>query len=122
MTYCCKCCKDVKPNKALGHILYPASPAVWKKVFLVCPVCGSHAADLPGATIPTAELRLARQMIHSVIDPIWASGIVSRSELYALLSQRLGYEYHTSQVRTMDEAERIYELAHRIRDERRTAT
>jgi hypothetical protein len=49
----------------------------------------------------------ARKHIHAILDPIWKSGKRNRRELYGKLSSRLGYEYHTGEIKDIDEARKI---------------
>jgi hypothetical protein len=44
------------------------------------------------------------------MDPLWQNGHIKRSHLYAALSKKLGWTYHTSKIRTVEEASVI--LAH----------
>jgi hypothetical protein len=56
-------------------------------------------------------LKRARQHIHDLIDPAWKSGKVKRGKLYAHISSELGREYHTGELRTIDEARNVYRIA-----------
>jgi len=43
------------------------------------------------------ELRQLRRAVHAKIDPLWQSGKVKRSHVYARISKELGYTYHTGE-------------------------
>jgi len=58
--------------------------------------------------IPDAEMRKARGHIHSILDPIWKSKRLERRHIYAQLTKILGRQYHTGDLRTLDEARMIY--------------
>jgi hypothetical protein len=45
--------------------------------------------------------------IHDIIDPLWRSGAISRKTVYQAMSERLGREYHTAEIRSLDEANAI---------------
>jgi hypothetical protein len=62
----------------------------------------------PLGNIPTAELRKARNHIHALLDPMWKERRMGRTEIYAWLSVRLGWKYHTACIRTVDEAREVY--------------
>ncbi len=51
----------------------------------------------PLGTMVGKELRQLRRAVHAKIDPLWQSGEISRSHLYARLSKALGYTYHTGE-------------------------
>jgi len=61
--------------------------------------------------IPTPEVRAARKRVHELIDPYWKPDKAKRKALYARLSDELGWNYHTSKIRNIEEAERVYQAA-----------
>lgn len=114
--YCCACKATVAATAATGQAVYPHLPHLAAKVFWACPTCrnyvGAHKdTGLPLGFIPTPELRKARQRIHALIDPVWKSREMRRKAIYRGISEALGYEYHTAEIRTMEEAERVLEIA-----------
>ncbi|MEY4951752.1 MAG: hypothetical protein RL299_176 [Pseudomonadota bacterium] len=60
-------------------------------------------------------MKEVRKRIHSLIDPLWKTGFKPRREIYAALTKVLGREYHTGELRTMEEAEKVLLAAHEIR-------
>jgi len=68
----------------------------------------------PLGCIPTKEIKEARIHIHAILDPIWKSGKIQRKHLYARLSEKLGYQYHTAELRSIEQARKVYRI---IRDE-----
>lgn len=117
--YCCGCRAEVEPRLTSGQEIYPHRGDLARLPFWKCDTCGNHvgchhkSADplKPLGIIPTAELRQVRARIHAVLDPLWQSGKVHRGVLYARLSCRLGYEYHTANLRTLGEAEKVLRIA-----------
>lgn len=100
-----------------GNIVYPHSPNLAHKRFWQCVHCknfvGCHENAnqnklRPLGVIANKELKGARVRIHQIIDPLWQNGIVKRGELYAMLTSELGYQYHTGELRSMEEAERVF--------------
>jgi hypothetical protein len=69
---------------------------------------------LPLGYIPTPELRKARNNIHRILDPIWKSGKMKRKVLYSILTVKLGWKYHTANIKTIDEARKVYKLIREI--------
>ena len=49
-----------------------------------------------------------RSAIHREMDPLWKSGVLSRKKLYAYLSTVIGRTYHTAELRTLEEAQKVY--------------
>ena len=68
----------------------------------------------PLGNIPTPELRNARKHIHRILDPLWQSGKHKRKTLYAIISEMVGWKYHTSKLRTVEEARRVYKIIQEI--------
>lgn len=117
--WCCACASEVDARLTNGAETYPHRPDLAKLPRWICNACGNHVGThhktsnptRPLGNIPTPELTKARQHIHALIDPTWKSGKVKRSALYGKLSKALGYEYHTGEIRTIDEARRVYTVA-----------
>lgn len=120
---CCGCRKDrVKARLTDGREVYPHRKDLADLPFWKCDDCrnfvGCHHKTKnrtkPLGCIPTKEIKNARQHIHKILDPMWQGGWRKRSELYARISERFGWKYHTAQIRTVEEAREIYKF---IRDE-----
>jgi hypothetical protein len=84
----------------------------------MCDICGNYVgchykakgSTEPLGSIPTPEIRKARQRVHQALDPVWKSGAISRAALYRRISGALGREYHTAEIRTVDEAQTVLAL------------
>lgn len=120
--WCCACQRDVDARLTDGREVYPHRPDLANVPRWICDHCGNsvgthHKAGgstRPLGNIPSPELKKARMHIHALIDPVWKSKRVKRGRIYGLLSQRLGYEYHTGEIKTIDEARRVYRAAQEI--------
>jgi len=120
--YCCGCNKKVKPVLVNGKVVYPHRTDLNNLQFYMCEKCknfvGCHRnkyqnktkQPIPLGVIPTKEIKIVRRQIHSLIDPLWKNGRISRSKLYAVLSKKLGYNYHTANIRSVEEANVVVRL------------
>ena len=117
--FCCGCMEEVLARLTNGKEIYPHRNDLASLPFWKCDKCGNfvgchHKTKTPTkplGCIPTDLIRNARKHIHTLIDPLWKSGKVKRSELYAELSEKLGRQYHTADIRSIDEARFIYKTA-----------
>jgi len=50
---------------------------------------GTSLADKPLGTLANAELRKARQAVHTPFDRLWRRGAMTRTEAYRWLAQRM---------------------------------
>ncbi len=130
--YCCGCEKDVHARLTTGAEVYPRRDDLHKLPFWKCDMCRNtvgchHKTDdqtRPLGIIATPEIKNARQHIHKVLDPLWCKGSGGkkdkkrRKEIYALISNKLGKEYHTAEIRTLEEARIIYKIVVAIREEK----
>lgn len=125
--YCCGCERDVDASLVTGAEIYPSRADLSRLPFWQCE-CGCYVGchhksrfkkdrTKPLGCIPTPELRKARGEIHKILDPIWKRGLSGRGSLYRLINSRLGYEYHTAEIRSIDEARKIYRIVRSIREE-----
>lgn len=120
--YCCGCNADIEARLTDGSVIYPHRKDLHSLPFWMCDTCKNYVGchhktnqpTRPLGHIPTKEIRNARQHIHRKLDPLWESGRWKRRSLYAELSERLGYHYHTSEIKTLDEARRIYKIVQDI--------
>lgn len=121
--YCCGCTKKVKARLTDGKEVYPHRTDLAVLPFWHCDTCtnfvGCHhktkTPTRPLGCIPTPEMKNARRHIHTLIDPLWKGGAVSRSELYDLIGKQLGRTYHTAALRTLDEAREVYRIGLKLR-------
>jgi hypothetical protein len=121
--YCCQCQKPVEARLTNGGEVYPHRPDLWDLPFWKCDACGNHVGchhktkdrTRPLGNIPTKELKNARQHIHRILDPIWKSHKMPRGKLYARLASQLGLrEYHTAELKTVEEARKVYAIVREI--------
>lgn len=117
--YCCECKKDIQPWRCYGSKVYPNREDLKSLVFWLCGTCnnfvGSHknckkGNERPLGVIANKEIKNARQHIHKILDPLWKDGKYLRKEVYSIISKKIGKEYHTAEIRTLDEARQIYKM------------
>ena len=114
--FCCGCGDKVEARLTNGAEIYGHRQDLAELPFWKCDGCGNYVGchhktknpTNPLGTIPTPEIRNARQHIHRILDPLWKSKRFRRSDLYAKLTEHMGFEYHTAQLRTLDEARKAY--------------
>lgn len=120
--YCCGCQMKVQARLTSGREIYPKRNDLHDLPFWKCQACGNYVGchhktknrTNPLGNIPTKELRAARKHIHALLDPIWERGTLGRKEIYAKISEKIGREYHTAQIRTIEEARNIYKIVKEI--------
>lgn len=123
--YCCGCCGQVDAILTNGKDIYPHRSDLHALPLWKCPGCGLHVGchhktndpTRPLGVIATPEIKNARRHIHNILDPLWKSGRIKRKEVYAKLGQRLGYAYHTAEIKEINEARRIYREVQKIATE-----
>lgn len=116
--YCCGCEAKVFPRLTDGKEIYPHRPDLQALPFWKCDACGNfvgchHKTNNPTkplGCIPTPAIKNARQHIHRILDPLWKSKRIGRKALYAMLTERLGWTYHTAKIRSVDEARQVYRI------------
>lgn len=118
--YCCACKKDVPAHLVGGSEVYPWRKDLALRRFWKCPTCknfvGCHngKTNKPLGVIATQELKDARIHIHTLLDGMWSQKRTAserkraRAKLYNALSIKLGYVYHTAEIRTIEEARKVY--------------
>ncbi len=114
--YCCSCTTHVEARLTDGAEIYPRREDLHKLPFWKCDECGNYVGchhktknrTHPVGCIPSKEIKKARQHIHKVLDPLWRSGKYKRNKLYSMLTEYLGWRYHTGQTRTIEEARSVY--------------
>lgn len=120
--YCCKCADKIEARLTSGAEIYPHRSDLHELPFWRCDACGNYVGchyktnepTKPLGNIPYPELRKARQHIHKLIDPVWQNGKMKRKALYKAMSDKLGFGFHTSQLRDIDEARRAWVAAKEI--------
>lgn len=117
--WCCQCQSDVEARLTNGAEVYPHRPDLAEVPRWKCDACGNHVGThhktsnptRPLGNIPSPDLKRARIHIHALIDPAWKSGKVRRRSIYAHLSSIIGREYHTGELKTVEEARMVYAAA-----------
>ena len=112
--YCCQCEKDVTATLTDGSEIYPHRPDLYLLPFWKCS-CGNFVGchhktknrTAPLGCIPNKAIKAKRMQIHAVLDPLWKDGLMSRKDLYAKLTDTLGRQYHTADLRSIAECEII---------------
>lgn len=117
--YCCECEKQVDARFTNGQEIYPHRPDLFKLKFYKCDACGSkigchESNDRPLGCMPNKVISNARSNIHRVMDPLWKSGKMSRNAVYRHISKKIGYNYHTGNVRTIKEATMVFRIVERL--------
>jgi hypothetical protein len=114
---CCGCGGEkVDARLTDGREIYPQRPDLASLPFWKHDACGNYVGchhktkerTKPLGNIPTPELRKARNHIHAILDPFWKSKKYKRTELYTMISDHMGFGYHTAQLRTIEEARKVY--------------
>lgn len=118
MIYCCGCQEKVEARLTDGREIYPHRGDLADLPFWKCDTCGNFVGchhktkdrTRPLGCIPTPEIKNARKHIHRILDPLWKSGRYNRGKLYGIISERIGWEYHTASIRSVEEAREIYKI------------
>lgn len=116
--YCCECKFDVEAILISGREVYPHRQDLYELPFWSCPYCNNtvgchHKTNnrtKPLGVIANQEMKNARQHIHNILDPLWKSGGWTRNKLYKHISKIIGYEYHTAEIKTIEEARNLYKI------------
>jgi hypothetical protein len=119
LLWCCQCQTDIDARLTSGAEVYPHRPDLATLPRWRCDDCGNHVGThhktdkptRPLGNIPSPEIKRARIHIHELIDPAWQSGAIKRKAIYAHLTKVLGRQYHTGELRTLDEARAVYVAA-----------
>lgn len=117
--WCCQCETDVEARLTNGGEVYPHRPDLADVPRWKCDGCGNHVGThhktsnptKPLGNIPSPALKRARIHIHNLIDPVWKAKAISRRAIYEHLSDVVGREYHTAEIKTVDEARHVYRAA-----------
>lgn len=116
--FCCTCNTKVTARLTDGKEIYPHRKDLYSLPFWKCDSCNNFVGchhktknrTKPLGVIASKEIKNARIKIHEILDPIWKSKQLSRSELYRILTDELGYQYHTAEIKTIEEARNIYQI------------
>ncbi len=116
--HCCGCNTKIEARLTTGVEVYPHRGDLFDLPFWKCDICGNfvgchHKTDnrtRPLGVIPTPDIKKARQEIHKILDPLWKDGGITRSKVYKLITERIGWKYHTAKIRSIEEARDIYRI------------
>lgn len=116
--YCTGCLTTVDARLTNGKERYPHRPDLYDLPFWKCDTCDNyvgchHKTDNPTrplGVIATKDILEARKRIHALLDPLWKSGKIKRGQAYAYVSKQLGYTYHNGEIRSIDEARKIWQI------------
>ena len=123
--YCTGCKKDVKARLTNGAERYPHREDLYSVPFWRCDGCGNYVGchwktktpTKPLGCIATPQLLEARKHIHNLIDPLWQSGKIKRGQVYAYIEHRIGKQYHTGELRSIEEAREVYRVILKLKGE-----
>lgn len=113
---CVECKETVEARLTDGQEIYPHRKDLWNLPFWKCDTCGNYVGchhktmkrTKPLGCIPNQEIKNARRHIHALIDPMWQNGHIKRKKLYALLSDHIGTQYHTADLKDIETARQVY--------------
>lgn len=111
---CDYCHHDAQLVKGFG--IYPNRPDLWDKWFWLCSYCDAwcgchpvnnskrHKSDgtVPLGRLANAELRKAKQKAHLALDPLWKSGIMTRTEAYKKVAEAIGVSMANMHIGMLD--------------------
>ncbi len=114
--WCCNCNCTITARLTNGKEIYPYLQNLRSIPFWTCDSCkgivGCHyktnTPTKPLGCIPSQQITKARKEIHKILDPLWKNKKISRNQLYKKLSNYLGYQYHTAEIKDIEEARKIY--------------
>lgn len=123
--YCAGCKKEVEARLTNGKEIYPHRPDLKDLPFWKCDTCRNYVGchhktakpTKPLGVIPTPEIKKWRGYIHRILDPMWKEGDWSRKNLYAHLNSKLGYNYHTADIKSVPEAKKAYAVIKELSEE-----
>lgn len=115
--FCTACQKKVEARLTNGAEVYPHRPDLHKLNFWICDNCQNFVGcykngngKKPLGNIPTPKIKMLRKQIHKQLDPLWQSGKYSRKWLYKTISKKIGKEYHTATIASVEEAEKVLNI------------
>lgn len=119
LIFCTTCNADVEAVLIDGSVVYPHRKDLYDHKFYSCPHCNNFVSTTksgrPLGVIASPEIKKMRKKIHKTIDPLWENGIIDRSALYKRISTEIGKEYHTANIRSVVEANYIFNVVSDVR-------
>lgn len=106
----------------MGREIYPHRDDLQDILMYECPFCHNRVGVHKGTTkplgcIPTQKMKVARRQVHSLIDPLWKSGKITRKELYKRISEKVGWSYHTGATKNLQELREAYKIGLELKRE-----
>lgn len=122
--YCTGCETEVEARLTNGKERYPHRQDLYELPFWKCDTCGAYVGCHHKTAKPTTPLGYlatpaildARKKIHALLDPLWKSGKIKRGQAYSHVGNRLGYPYHNGEIKTLEEARKIYKIIKELND------
>lgn len=104
----CPYCKTVS-ELVTGDVVYPHRPDLKTKFYYYCAPCQAYVGCHPGTTaslgrLANAELRALKSKVHSLFDPLWKTGRMTRKGAYYLLAKELGLTVKKCHIGCFDES------------------
>lgn len=123
--FCCNCNTYVDARFTNGSETYPHRQDLSKLNFWKCDTCegfvGCHNKHHivkkrkdPLGVIPSPRIKKARNEIHKILEPLWKNRKYSRTEIYKMISEHIGTEYHTAQLSDIDTAKKVYRFLKKL--------
>ena len=120
--FCMSCKEVVEARLTDGAERYPHRPDLASIPQYTHDSCGTWVGTHHKSTQPlkplgilaTKEMFDYRSLIHHMIDTIWQNKHMSRGQVYAFMARELGYQYHTGEIRTIEEAKRVVHIATKL--------
>lgn len=125
LIYCCECKVYVDTRLTNGNEIYSHRKDLANIPFWKCDTCGNYVGchhktnekTKPLGVIPDRKIRELRKEIHSSMDFLWKDKKISRRALYRRLTNSLGFEFHTAELKTEKDCKLVLECVSRIRSE-----
>ncbi len=119
--YCIGCDKEIEARLTTGKEMYPHRADLAEMQFWKCDTCGSFVGCHKGSTRPlgylaSQEIKTWRKNIHMILDPLWKSKKIGRSQAYAYIGNRIGRTYHTAEIYSVEEGKQIYEIVKTLKE------
>lgn len=123
--WCTGCGEEVAARLTDGKERYPHRPDLYHIPFWKCDTCGAWVGchwkttkpTTPLGYLATPEILDARIRIHSLIDPLWQPDKKKRGHIYARMTKKLGYKYHTGEIKSMEQARIVWQAAAEVHNE-----
>lgn len=118
--FCCNCNEIVEARLTNGAEIYPHRQDLDAIPLWIHDKCGGYVgchhktknSTRPLGVIPSKAIKAHRKEIHRLLDPMWQHQdrpYLARKKMYNDLSNLLGYEYHTAELRTEEECLKVIE-------------